>query len=1257
MYKMVSECTVSSEGKSFAKKVMYLTNRQASLFDESAMIRCIDALDLGQPKFVINLLPSSGFTKFHKFNTLNSSSNLCLQDDRYLERQTLLFMKTCILPIANQTQALILVDGATECILSAALAHVALSEQTRLGKECSFTIVATVTDSEVRDVARESSNSIAAQILKNCPAWKKRFKSVGETLSAHNIPCKRCDLNPSATRYIIFEGIDEDEDPESNTKTFSYKPEIRKTFVSTLLQILISKLPSVAIQSNHIDLGISYLSDLASGNMPILLLDSYERAISMRNMANVEVPITFAGVFSYAFPKIPATRLQNICIANDGSISIEGRHELLNIAMEILERKWIYHMLYGIKDIYDCSLYAFIHSALTLGSKSIGTSVTGRLSLFEKIEEMEAFQRANKDIHHVKVPPELASKAIAFIQEKAGSLDPVYLIKRLKKWLMDHPAAYTEEKISNKKRKERKRLRATVMQWIANLENIQAPTKSTEPLSASSMSFYSTKTTNKTLDLHEWQALGTMDWLGMFDMFTRPNVFSGSVHDIIHLKKSMANIAKIDRLPDANSLESLKAIRDAWDHVELYNRVATAYKNIANLCYVLLLCLGILVTIIATLESTELSLFMYSRDTLIAVSFFTTFILGVVKFTNPILRWQQLRIAALTLEGNIFAFRTRTGNYRSKGRSQSTPYGNQIADHEMIKLLHHVKENVLEAADVKGTMFYGKIKSQNLYGQSSPAMQKKHSWWNNFIHGASSYGSSSNRKAAQTTKPDMARRTINTPAPPPSDIELGRRFTSFMMKDEAIPTMNNEENEEEKEDDDDDDDYDDEYDENGLSSSRYTSRTFREVAQERDALEILLTQLETNMVFHEKTDVAELKNGFFLSAKRATGELSPAKKHVPRKYTTDSHVSYSQAYGTKNDLTTLSIPTDSSSNHWNRSDGNSMGIGIGESSDVDDGMNEDEYPRQRMGSADENEEQTNISQVSFSAPLSVFHMSQRKKQSSYFVSTQKSPKLRKGTSPTVISPTTINNTLNNINANISSLSKSSFMMNNSSNMKSLLPKNSILSFFAPHTQPQEEYELEEVVQLLRRSHASSLATANGLAIIPPDNHYDPITPDLYIRYRIQPMILFFQARVPLLFTARAFCQIVIIAGSVLIGAFSFYNLIQYTAIVTVVTSAVAAYLEYNGIESKINRYSNVIHALQELIMWWETLSPIDHSAVENIDRLVFSAEELLLRERQAWKATSQAAKLLQKAAHSLQQNAPSDGENSSSKSSYGLGDV
>lgn len=69
-----------------------------------------------------------------------TTSEISPGDERVTETQILLYLKSCVLPLAKQTRALIVVGGANDCYLSSALASVVLNEQARLGHKlyCDF---------------------------------------------------------------------------------------------------------------------------------------------------------------------------------------------------------------------------------------------------------------------------------------------------------------------------------------------------------------------------------------------------------------------------------------------------------------------------------------------------------------------------------------------------------------------------------------------------------------------------------------------------------------------------------------------------------------------------------------------------------------------------------------------------------------------------------------------------------------------------------------------------------------------------------------------------------------------------------------------------------------------------------------------------------------------------------------------------------------------------------------------------------------
>ena len=145
-----------------------------------------------------------------------------------------------------------------------------------------------------------------------------------------------------------------------------------------------------------------------------------------------------------------------------------------------------------------------------------------------------------------------------------------------------------------------------------------------------------------------------------------------------------------------------------------------------------------------------------------------------------------------------------------------------------------------------------------------------------------------------------------------------------------------------------------------------------------------------------------------------------------------------------------------------------------------------------------------------------------------------------------------------------------------------------------------------------------------------DDHYEPLQPDHYVQFRIQTILSFYQGRIPTYSRIRNICQMLIVAGSIATGFVAFFDVAIWAVIITVTTTCVSAYLEFHGTNKKIARYSTNVHSLQSLIVWWETLPSIDRLLIGNIDKLVLTCENLLKKEQESWKSTSQTSKLLNK---------------------------
>ena len=67
---------------------------------------------------------------------------------------------------------------------------------------------------------------------------------------------------------------------------------------------------------------------------------------------------------------------------------------------------------------------------------------------------------------------------------------------------------------------------------------------------------------------------------------------AANVDNLKHLSQIVAQIARIDRLPDGNSNEAMYTLKDAWDHVDIYTHLAHRSKFIAQAAYFLLLAVS-----------------------------------------------------------------------------------------------------------------------------------------------------------------------------------------------------------------------------------------------------------------------------------------------------------------------------------------------------------------------------------------------------------------------------------------------------------------------------------------------------------------------------------------------------------------------------------------------------------------------------------------------------------------------------------------
>ena len=156
---------------------------------------------------------------------------------------------------------------------------------------------------------------------------------------------------------------------------------------------------------------------------------------------------------------------------------------------------------------------------------------------------------------------------------------------------------------------------------------------------------------------------------------------------------------------------------------------------------------------------------------------------------------------------------------------------------------------------------------------------------------------------------------------------------------------------------------------------------------------------------------------------------------------------------------------------------------------------------------------------------------------------------------------------------------------------------------------------------------------------PDDNFYSLLKPEEYIDCRVKTAILFYKKRIPKYAFIRGIAQVYILFGSLSGAILAFLGRAYLVGVISIINSAVVAWMEFQGVDKKMERYSTAINDLETLKIWWFALQDVEKFAIENIDKLIESTESIIQKERDGWRATSDATtKQLAKAAQEQSNN-------------------
>jgi hypothetical protein len=133
-----------------------------------------------------------------------------------------------------------------------------------------------------------------------------------------------------------------------------------------------------------------------------------------------------------------------------------------------------------------------------------------------------------------------------------------------------------------------------------------------------------------------------------------------------------------------------------------------------------------------------------------------------------------------------------------------------------------------------------------------------------------------------------------------------------------------------------------------------------------------------------------------------------------------------------------------------------------------------------------------------------------------------------------------------------------------------------------------------------------------------DDFHSPLKPSDYIELRLGRQLQFYQQRMPRYSRFYTLAQGLLIISAGIGACMSFFGYARYVAIVSVCSTSITAYVEFNSTSRKLARYNQVVSRLFGHLEWWKSLTLIETVDRANISHLVTEAERTFMGEVNGW---------------------------------------
>lgn len=170
----------------------------------------------------------------------------------------------------------------------------------------------------------------------------------------------------------------------------------------------------------------------------------------------------------------------------------------------------------------------------------------------------------------------------------------------------------------------------------------------------------------------------------------------------------------------------------------------------------------------------------------------------------------------------------------------------------------------------------------------------------------------------------------------------------------------------------------------------------------------------------------------------------------------------------------------------------------------------------------------------------------------------------------------------------------------------------------------EAYEANEA-ELKRMLAARASAEAHHADMCFVDDHQSPVKPGQYVQLRLLQKREEYRHAIPRCYRWRRFWELILTICTVASASLSYAgsSAASYVAVSSATAAAVTSWGSFDELAKRIERYSNAVRGINELVWWWKSLTDSERALNANITKLIEHGESLLSTERLAWLAAVQ----------------------------------